>query len=75
MAASTCSATRWNVVVQSIRKSAPARSTPFAAAARISATSSQRSCSCSAVTSAKSTEVITVFAELNPPDPLSRRRR
>ena len=34
------------------------------------ATSSQRSASCSAVTSAKSTDVITVFAELQSAEPL-----
>ena len=67
MAASTCSATRWNVVVHSIRKSAPARSTDCAAAARISATPSQSSASWSAVISANSTDAITVFAEWRPP--------
>ena len=66
-AASTCSATRWNVVVQSIRKSAPACSTPRAAVARMSATSSQRSASWSSVTSAKSTDAITVRADARPP--------
>ena len=63
----TWSATRWNVVVHSSRKSAPPASTPRAAADRISATSSHRSCSCSAVTSAKSTEAITLRADDSPP--------
>ena len=62
-AASTWSKTRWNVVVHSSRKSAPARSTPCAASTRMRATPSQSSASCRRVTSAKSTDDMIVLAD------------
>ena len=69
-AASTWSATLWNVVVHSSRKSAPPRSTPRAASASSSPIWSQRSSSSSAVSSAKSTVLSTSLRRGQPAEPV-----